>query len=191
MDATTVLWHQRRNPLRRRSDVLAAWTGVTAAFLTAVGAPAVGAVTAFRAEDSALRQGQDMRRVAAVVTKDAAHAVPNAYTGSRGKVEAPVRWAAPDGSVHTGSARVDSDSPAGSITTVWVDRGGRIHEVAPPTPGQARVQGVVSGIHGAVGTGALLLAGRWAVRLRIDRRRADAWDREWSQVEPSWAHRQA
>lgn len=151
----------------------------------------MGAVTAVRVEHSALRQGQGMRQVTAVVRKDAAHTVMNAYTGSRGKVDAPVRWSAPDGSVHTGSAQVDSGSPAGSITRVWVDRESRIQQVAPPASGEARTQAVVSGVYAAIGTSALVVAGRWAVRQRIDRHRADAWDREWAEVEPSWAHRQA
>ncbi|MFJ4989812.1 hypothetical protein ACIP9H_39180 [Streptomyces sp. NPDC088732] len=191
MNATMVLWRRRRHPLRRRSDVLQAWTGITAAFLIALGAPAVGAVTAVGTEHSALRQGEGMRQVDAVVTKDAAPAVVNIDTGARSKVDAPVRWAAPDGSVRTGSVQVESGSPAGSITRVWIDQGGRIQHVAPLTAAEARVQAVVSGIYGAVGTSAVLLAGRWVVRLRIDRCRADAWEREWAEVEPSWAHREA
>ncbi|MGW3248924.1 Rv1733c family protein [Streptomyces sp. NPDC001070] len=190
MKNSVVFWRWRRNPLRRGTDVAEAWTGVAAAVLVAVGAPAAGAATAVAVEHDALHQGDGMRQVRAVVTEDAADAVENDYTGSTGKVRATVRWTAPDGAAHTGTARVDPNSRAGSTTRIWVDRHDDIRE-PPLTPVQAEVQGQVFGVLAAVGACGLVLAGRWAVRVRIDRHRAQAWDREWAEVGPSWGHRRA
>ncbi|MFF7678936.1 hypothetical protein [Actinacidiphila glaucinigra] len=190
MGTSVRFWRWRRNPLRRGTDVAEAWTGVAAAVLIAVGGPAAGATTAVAVEHDALHESQGLHQVTAVVTENAADAVENDYTGSTGKVHAPVRWTAPDGSEHTGSARVDPNTRAGSTTGVWVDSDDELRE-PPLTPVQAQIQGQVFGVFAAIGASGLVLAGRWAVRVRIDRHRAQAWDREWAEVEPSWGHRRA
>ena len=182
-------WRWRRNPLRRGTDVAEAWTGVATAVLIAVGGPAAGAATAVAVEHDALHQSQGLHQVTAVVTENAADA-ENDYTGSPGKVHATARWITPDGSERTGSARVDPNSRAGSTTSVWLDNNGELRE-PPLTPVQAQVQGQVFGVFAAIGVCGIVLAGRWAVRVRIDRHRAQAWDQEWAEVEPAWAHRRA
>ncbi|MDX3239132.1 hypothetical protein PV392_26285 [Streptomyces sp. ME03-5709C] len=190
MGDRAVFWRWRRNPLRRRCDVLEGWTGVAAALLIAAGAPAAGAATAAAVEHSELRRSQGVHLTTAVLTRNAAEAVANPYTGSVGKVLTTVRWTAPDGSTRTGAARVDPGSPAGSPTTVWVDAEGRLQQ-SRLTPAQAEAQGVVFGTVAAMGTCALVLAGRWGVRLRIDRHRAAAWGRDWEETGPSWGRRRA
>ncbi|MDX2706960.1 hypothetical protein PV350_29500 [Streptomyces sp. PA03-6a] len=190
MSGRAVFWRWRRNPLRRRSDVLEAWTGVAAALLIAAGAPAAGAATAAAVEQSELRRSQGTHLATAVLTEDAAKAVENPYTGSIGKVLTTVRWTASDGSARTGQARVEPGSPAGSTTSVWLDADGRLQQNRL-TPAQAEAQGVVFGSVAAAGACALVLAGRWVVRLRIDRGRAAAWGREWEESGPSWGHRRA
>ncbi|MEU1622458.1 hypothetical protein ABZ479_34850 [Streptomyces sp. NPDC005722] len=190
MGGRAVFWRWRRNPMRRRSDVLEAWTGVAAALLIAAGAPAAGAATAVAVEHSELRHSAGTHLATAVLTEDAAKAVENPYTGSIGKVLTTVRWTAPDGSTRTGEARVEPGSHAGSPTTVWLDAGGHLQQNRL-TPAQAEAQGVVFGTVAATGACALVLAGRWIVRLRIDRHRAAAWDREWERTGPSWGHRRA
>ncbi|MDX2702373.1 hypothetical protein PV350_05850 [Streptomyces sp. PA03-6a] len=190
MSGRVMFWRWRRNSMRRGTDVAEAWTGVAAAVLMAVGGPAAGVASAVAVEHDALHQGDGMRQVTAVLTEDAADAVENSYTGSSGTVRATVRWTAPDGVAHVGSARVEPNSRTGSTTPVWVDRHDEIREPLL-TPVQAEVQGQVFGVFAATGAGGLVLAGRWAVRLRIDRHRAAAWEREWAEVEPSWGHRRA
>ncbi|MFB7289720.1 Rv1733c family protein [Actinacidiphila glaucinigra] len=190
MGGRAVFWRWRRNPLRRRCDVVEACTGVAAALLIAAGAPAAGAATAVAVEHSELRRSQGTHLATAFLTEDAAKAVENPYTGSIGKVLTPVRWTAPDGSTRTGLARVEPGSPAGSPATVWLDADGRLQQNRL-TPAQAEAQGVVFGTVAAAGACALVLAGRWVVRLRIDRHRAAAWAREWEETGPSWGHRRA
>jgi hypothetical protein len=190
MGGRAVFWRWRRNPLRRRCDVLEAWTGAAAAVLIAAGAPAAGAATAIAVEDSELRQSQGTHQATAVLTENAGKAVENPYTGSIGKVLTTVRWTAPDGSARTGEARVEPGSRAGSTTRVWLDGNGDLQQNRL-TPEQAEAQGVVFGTVAAAGACALVLGGRWAVRVRIDRHRAAAWDREWEETGPSWGHRRA
>ncbi|MEU4096433.1 hypothetical protein [Streptomyces sp. NPDC026673] len=190
MGCRAVFWRWRRNPLRRRCDVLEAWTGVAAALLIVAGAPAAGAATAAAVEHAELERSRGTHPATAVLTEDAPKAVENPYTGSIGKVLSGVRWSAPDGSTRTGEARVEPGSRAGSTTSVLLDSRGDLQQ-GRLTAEQARAQGVVFGTLTAAGACVLVLAGRWAVRVGIDRHRAAAWEREWEETGPSWGHRRA
>jgi hypothetical protein len=190
MSTKVRLWRWRRNPLKRSSDVAEAWVVLAAGALLAVGAPAAGAVTEIGVEDATLRASQNWHTVSAVLTHDAA-AESTVYGGSdSGKVRVAVRWTASDGTAHTGKALVKPGSEAGARTTIWLDEHGALKD-PPATSAEARAQGIFFGTLAAAGAGVLVLGGRWAVRMRLDRRRTEEWESEWTEVGPQWGHRTA
>ncbi|MFJ8107690.1 hypothetical protein [Streptomyces sp. NPDC096132] len=184
------LWRWRRNPLRRRSDVVEAWIGVAAVTLL-LAAPAVGVVTADVAERSALDQARGLHRTAARLVEDAAPATPSRLSGTAdGDARATVRWTTTDGSVQTGEAPVAAGSRAGSPVTVWLDDEGRSRP-APPTPARARSHGAAVGVATGGGLGLLVVSGWWVARVRLEVRRGAQWGRAWAEFDTDRGHRQA
>ncbi|MEV8596028.1 hypothetical protein [Streptomyces sp. NPDC052012] len=183
------LWRWRRNPLRRRSDVIEAWL-LLATFVLALLAAVFAGLLGARAVDASLDERRaQTRAVPAVLTKDAADALPAPVSEEgAGHVWAPVRWTAPDGTSRTGRAKTEPGEKAGSPVTVWTDRTGRL-VTKPPEGAEARFQIVMAGVTVAVASGGLLLCGGGVVRVRMRRRRLDRWEAEWRQVEPMWRKR--
>jgi len=178
------LWRWRRNPLRRRTDVVEAWI-VLATCLVAL----LGGLLAGEAAGTATEAGLTARRtaahtVSAVLVEDADAASTVTTSGTGETVRAKVRWTAPDGSTRTGQARVEPGGAAGTSVTVWIDRGGNPVRT-PPTVAEARLQAVLTGVLVAVGTAALAFGCGWLARLRLDRRRLLDWESEWARVAPS------
>ncbi|WP_444546239.1 Rv1733c family protein, partial [Streptomyces longispororuber] len=107
MRSRVLCWRWRRGPLRRRSDVIEAWTVLVTGVVLFVGAPAAGvtagAAVHERAEEAARAAHATRHRVTATLTADAPPAVP--AVGVVPLYEVPARWTAPDGSHHSGSAR--------------------------------------------------------------------------------------
>ncbi|MET9850882.1 Rv1733c family protein [Streptomyces ossamyceticus] len=184
-----LLWRWRRNPLKRRSDVAEAWVGLAAVAVVLFAAPTAGVTAAAVAERSALTQSQGLRRVTAQLVEAAPAATVARFAGSADDelVRATVRWTT-DGSSRTGTALVAADRKAGSRTTVWLDASDRVRP-APPTPAQARAQGVVTGTTAAMGAALLVLGLRWAARVRLDRRRWARWERDWAAFDAHRGHR--
>ncbi|GAA3066129.1 Rv1733c family protein [Streptomyces glomeratus] len=178
------LWRWRRNPLRRGSDRLEAWLllGTWALVLLAgvlggrtVAGAVAHALAAHRAESQAAR---------AVLTQDAVRTPwPRSEDGGGG-VWTQVRWTA-SGVPHTGMAKVRPGTKAGTAVTVWTDNSGDLIS-RPATGDQARAQAAVVGALAGMGAaGGVLVCGR-LLRRRLDRRRMEAWDREWEYVGPQW-----
>jgi hypothetical protein len=182
-------WRWRRNPLRRRSDLIEAWVLLATLVLTLLGAVFAGLAAGDAVERSFAERRDRTRAVEAVLTADAAHALPAPVSeDGGGSVWAPVRWTAPDGTGRTGRAEVEPGYRAGTAVTVWTDAGGRLVS-RPPGGAEARFQIVMAGITvGAAGAGLALLGGA-LVRGRMLRRRLEEWEAEWRRVEPSWRRR--
>lgn len=183
------LWRWRKNPLRRRSDLVEAWlllaTLVLALLIGAFTGVAAAGVVNGAIED----RREHTRPVPAVLVEDAAHALPASVAeDGDGGVWAKVRWSAPDGSTRTGRAEVDTGAKAGSAATVWNDSEGRLVS-APPEGADARFQIVMAGITVAVATGGLVVLGGWLGRSRLQGQRLAEWEAEWQRVEPSWRKR--
>ncbi|MEU6371445.1 hypothetical protein ABZ876_38695 [Streptomyces sp. NPDC046931] len=178
------LWRWRRNPLRRGSDRLEAWLllGIWALVLlsgvlggrTAAGAVA-HALAAHRAQCHEAR---------AVLTHDAVRTPWALSVDGGGGVWAQARWTA-SGAPHTGMVKVRPGTKAGTAVTVWTDRSGDLIS-RPATGGQAHAQAAVVGALAGMGAaGGVLVCGR-LLRARLNRRRMEAWDREWEHVGPQW-----
>ncbi|WP_328883695.1 Rv1733c family protein [Streptomyces sp. NBC_00299] len=187
-------WRWRRSPLRRRSDVVEAWTVLTVALLLLVVAPLVGVVAAWWAHDSARgvarEQRADRRHVRAEVVGKSADAVPMAQGGRQPSARTAVRWTEPEGGPRTATARVPAGTRAGDTVDVWLDSRGR--STAPPASGMAVWQHTVTvGVCAAGGAVAVILLGHAVVRHNAMRRRLAEWEQEWAQTEPDWTDRRA
>ncbi|MFI6034176.1 hypothetical protein ACIBBD_08410 [Streptomyces sp. NPDC051315] len=178
------LWRWRRNPLRRRSDLVEAWIVLAAWVLALLGGLVAGFVTADAVEAEAERQRARSREVSAVVVEDVKDRV-TARAAVDHRVWATVRWTAPDGRTYTDEARVAPTTPSGSTVTVWTDGGGRI-AAEPLTAGESRLHAISGGVLAAAATCGVVMGLAWAVRLGLERRRLAQWAAEWERVDSRW-----
>ncbi|KOV89492.1 hypothetical protein [Streptomyces sp. NRRL B-3648] len=181
------LWRWRRNPLKRRADVVEAWVVLGACLLTVLAGVLAGLVAAGSVEDGLARERAAWRpAVARVVTKAPGSSPPHRSHASAGeRVWTKVRWTVPDGSAHTGQVRVEPGSGPGTPVTVWTDPQGRLVS-RPTTASEAAFRATLIGILVGVSAAAVPFVGGLAVRSRLERRRMDAWDIEWSRLGPQW-----
>ncbi|MFB8775144.1 Rv1733c family protein [Streptomyces broussonetiae] len=180
------LWRWRRNPLRRRADVVEGWVLLGAWLLTVVVGVLVGLAATHTVERQLARERDEWRPT----TAHLAEAVPGGHreAGAGERVWSEVRWTGPDGVVHTGQVRVRPGSPEGAPVTVWTDRRGRL-VTEPATEVQARVNSaLVGGLAGLSAAAVPCLAGR-ALRCRLEQARLDRWDTDWARFDPLWGHR--
>ncbi|WSQ62657.1 hypothetical protein OG507_05900 [Streptomyces sp. NBC_01217] len=180
-------WRWHNNPLRRRYDILEAWTMLAVWALIAVGGTAAGLVTAHAADEVFAKQRADRHPVRAVLLDD----VPRSVTGdgrNGDKIVAPVRWTDPDGFAHTDKALVNTGLKAGSRIVVWMDGRGEI-TTEPPTSTEAAVEAGVLAIAAALAFAGLAFGAGTLARWSLDQRRIDQWDKEWDLVGPQWGHK--
>lgn len=191
---TTRLWRLRRNPLRRRSDLLEGWLRIAARLLLTLLIPAGCALTAASVAQQTLRAGEDLHRASAVLTEpapgDPTENGPGwfASVGQERDVPVRARWTAPDGTTHTGVAEAPPGSERGARVTVWLDDAGRTRP-RPPEPGEAWAGGVLTGLALALPAVVLVMGARGVLCARLDARRAEGWEREWAEVGPEWSRR--
>ncbi|MGW1714911.1 Rv1733c family protein [Streptomyces sp. NPDC002156] len=185
-------WRWRRNPLRRRSDVVEAWTVLVVAVVLCVGAPLVGALAARWAHDEARAtadaQRAERHQVRAVAV--AGPVEPSALAGRQHLYRVQVLWTEPGGGARTATAHVPAGTRRGDVIDLWLDAQGQA--VAPP-PGAAAVQqhAVAVGICAAGATVGVTLLARTAVHRTAVQRRLGEWERAWARTEPEWTRRRA
>jgi hypothetical protein len=187
-------WRWRRNPLRRRSDVVEAWTVLTVALLLLLVAPLAGAVVGRWAHDDAravaAEQRAERHRFRAEVLGKAPDSPPTVQGGRERSYRVTVRWTQAGGAVKTAEARVPAGTHQGAKVDVWFDSRGR--SVDPPPDGTAIWQHTLT--MGACGAGAaiaVILIGHSLVRGAVNRHRLAEWERDWALTEPQWSHRRA
>jgi hypothetical protein len=185
-------WRWRSNPLRRRSDVVEAWTALFVAVLLLVAVPLAGVVAGRWAHDeartTAARQQAERQRVRAEVVGRVPDTLPSADGARARTFRVTVRWTTPDARTHTAAARVPEGTHQGDVVDVWFDARGR--GVPPPTSGTEVWQHTLTvGTCAAGGAAAVVLLGNTVVRRVAMRRRLGEWDREWARTEPEWTRR--
>lgn len=187
-------WRWRRNPLRRRSDVVEAWTVLAVVVLMMLGAPLVGALVGRWAHDDAravaAEQRSERHRVRAEVVGRVPDSPPTVQGGRERSYRVTVRWTEAGGATRTATARVPAGSDRGEWVDVWFDAEGR--SVAPPTDETAVWQHTLA--MGACGAGAaiaVILLGHSLVRGAAARHRLAEWERDWALTEPQWTRRRA
>ncbi|MDN0199162.1 hypothetical protein [Streptomyces sp. S.PNR 29] len=187
-------WRWRRSPLRRRSDVIEAWTVLVVALLLLVGAPLAGAAAAWWAHGEAraiaVEQRAERHRVRAEIIGKTPDSLPAVQAGGQHSYRATVRWTEPGDGQRTTTARVPADTRQGDVVNVWLDSRGR--SVPAPAGDSAIWQHTMTiGVCGAAGTAVVVLLGHCAVRGVAMRHRLAEWEREWARTEPQWTHRRA
>ncbi|MCX5243725.1 hypothetical protein OG895_00445 [Streptomyces sp. NBC_00201] len=187
-------WRWRRNPLRRHSDVVEAWTALIVAVLLLVGAPLAGALAGSWAHDeargSATAERAERHRVRAEVVGKTPDTLPTVEGGREHSYRVDVRWKDPVTGTHTTNARVPAGTQHGDTVDVWLDSRGRT--VAPP-PGETAVwqHTVTIGITATGGAVGVVLLANAVVRHVSTGRRLVEWEREWARTEPQWTRRKA
>jgi hypothetical protein len=175
-----------RNPLRRRCDraEAAIVAGLLAGFLAA--APAAALAAGHWAYTVSLRTEHAQQA--------ARHQVPavlleNAPAGPAQELslhpQARARWAAPDGTPHTGPVTVTAGATAGSTVMVWADASGRLHS-PPLRHDKVTARAVLAAICAPLLAGLFLLGTGILALWRLDRRRLAAWEADWSVTGPHW-----
>lgn len=177
-------WRLRRNPLRRRADVVEAWVVLISWLLAVLGAVVAGAVTAVAAAGDLDRQRAERREVQAVVTKDAVDTRPTRKVENQ-QAWAAVRWRAPDGTTHTDRARVPPDTRAGARITVWTDGHSNLTD-EPLSSADAAFREMLVGGLVAIGTGGAVWGCGRVICVCLTRQRLRQWDEEWEQIDTRW-----
>ncbi|MFE2048368.1 hypothetical protein ACFXAS_07695 [Streptomyces sp. NPDC059459] len=184
----------RRNPLHRRSDVVEAWTLLAVAVLLLLGAPLLGAATAWwshgEARATAVEQRAERHRVRATVVGTTPDALPSVQAGGDHSYRAAVRWNTADGGERSTTARVPAGTRHGDTVDVWLDSRGR--GVPPPVDDAAVWQhSITIGACTTLGAALTVLLAHCAVRRVALRHRMAEWERDWALTEPRWTHRRA
>lgn len=182
-------WRWRRNPLRRRSDVVEAWTLLIVAVLLFVVAPLTGVAAGLhsydRARTLAAAQRAERHPVRAVVVGHPSGRPATVQGDREHAYRAQVRWTEHGKGTRTASARVPAGSRAGDVVTVWFDAQGR--SVAPPPDDVAVWQHTVTvGVCVAGATAVVVLLGHAVERRTALRHRLAEWEREWARTGPKW-----
>ncbi|MFJ8542111.1 hypothetical protein ACIRFH_08870 [Streptomyces sp. NPDC093586] len=184
---------RRRNPLRRRSDVVEAWTALVAAVLLFAGAPLLGVTAALwaqgKAQTIAAQQRADRHRVHATVVDRTPDGPGSAQTGGQ-SYRVAVRWTTPGGDTRTTLSQVPAGTRQGDVVAVWFDSRGR--SVPPPTGASAVWEHTVTvGAFTTLGAALTVFVGHSVVHRAALRRRMAEWERDWARTEPQWTHRRA
>ncbi|MEU2715553.1 DUF3592 domain-containing protein [Streptomyces sp. NPDC007205] len=187
-------WRWRPNPLRRRSDLVEAWTVLVVAVLLFVVAPLAGVAAGLRAHDEAgtlaAAQRAERHQVRALVIGAPPERVSAVQSDREHPYRAEVRWTEPGKGTRTAWARVPAGTRTGDTVPVWFDTRGRT--VAPPTGDAAVWQHAVTvGVCAAGGAAAVVLLGHAVERRIALRHRLAEWEREWARTGPRWTQPRA
>jgi hypothetical protein len=182
-------WRWRHNPLRRRSDVLEAWTALCLAVLLCVGGPLAGIASGWWAYDEARATAETQRterhRVRAQVTENAPDAMPTSDGEAQPTYRVTVRWARPGESPRMDEARVPAGTKIGDHAYIWLDDRGKV--VPAPADATAVWQYTVTVGASATGLVAVGVLATYAVVRRVStRHRLAEWEQEWARTGPEW-----
>lgn len=187
-------WRWRCNPLRRRSDVIEAWTALFVAVLLCVGAPLAGTAAGWWAYDNArtaqVSQRAQRHQVPAVLVEDAPASVPSAQSSRQPLYQVKVRWTEPGKGTRTTVARVPAGLRRGDRTDVWLDARDR-GVAAPPSDAAVWQHGLTTGVWAAGGVAGAVLLARAVFRRVAERHRMAEWEAEWARTGPEWRRRTA
>ncbi|MET9392929.1 hypothetical protein ABZY20_21455 [Streptomyces sp. NPDC006624] len=178
------LWRWRRNPLRRREDVLEAWILLAVWLVVAVAGPVAGVLSARATVDSLAQRRAERQAVTATLVRDTSD--PFTGGGTVGdRVVGTVRWTARDGAARTGETQVPTGAKAGEEVVVWTDRQGRLAP-EPQSPGEADIEAAFMGAASFAAVAAAAAAGFYGAHVVLERRRGRAWDEDWQKADSQW-----
>ena len=176
------------NPLRRRTDKIAACLAVLLVAVFLIGAPMVSMAAigwTSRVAGAGQQAARSWRQVPAVVYK---LAPPTAASELDGYSWVVARWTAPDGQARAGQLAVSGAVAVGQTIRLWVNQAGTPAD-PPPSHGLVVLDESETAALAVIALGAVLLglacAGRWV----LDRRRLAHWEAGWAAVGPQWTRR--
>lgn len=179
-----------RNPLRRRTDKIAAWLGAGLLVAFLAGAPLLSlaaAAWAGHAGTAEQRAQRGWHRVGAVLLRNAPAPATLAST-LYGGAWVPARWTSADGRARTGEIAVAVGLAAGQQVPIWVDAAGA--PTGPPLTHRAVVaRSVAAAAVAPVALGIVLAFLAGVARWVLDRRRLAGWASAWASVGPHWTKR--
>ncbi|MGW1892757.1 Rv1733c family protein [Streptomyces sp. NPDC002004] len=186
-------WRWRRNPLRRRCDVIEAWTALLLGLVLFIGVPVAayvaGRVAYADGRATSAAQAAERHRIPARLTQDAPPLTPSEDGGqSRDRYHVAVSWTDPGGAAHTGTALVPAGAKTGDTADVWLDARGR--PTSAPLTSDEIANRVIAAAGGtamavALATGATHLV----VRRVAQRHRMAEWEQDWERTGPGWDSR--
>jgi hypothetical protein len=189
-------WRWRRNPLRRRSDVVEAWVGVVAVLLLCA-VPLLGwwAGSAVDHRLQRLARAEHAQRHLVPATVLDPPRTPPAVADKVGTADPRrsdvLRWTSPD-HLSTRTARVSGDieiRQSGKVS-LWTDEHGE--PVPPPLDSAtATTHAVLAGTAACSMAAGLVLFARQLLMWRLMRRRLAGWEREWARVGQDWGRADA
>ncbi|GHJ25807.1 Rv1733c family protein [Streptomyces hygroscopicus] len=192
------LWRWRRNPLRRRTDLVEAWAALVAASLILLVAPAVGWMSGSLAHGALMKAAREQRAerhpLSATVLKVLPHppidSDPETASARDAQRRVLARWTGPDGSRHEGPLAARPDADPGERFRIWTDDHGR-PVGRPLDAATATTHAVLAGIGAAAGTVIVVDGARRLVVWRLMRRRYVQWDIAWARAGQDWGRADA
>ena len=177
------------NPLRRRSDVIAAWLTPAMILVFAALIPVAASVTGSlaRAQNaSVVRASHGWHHVTGHLLRSAPGPAQTDHGTNTWNEMALANWSFEGRSYH-GSIPVPAGSPAGSARIVRLDNAGVV-QMPPLVPAQLadRIDTLTFIVMIAVAM--MLMAVKGIVRRILDKRRLAAWESDWHAVGPRWSH---
>jgi hypothetical protein len=177
------------NPLRRRTDKVAACLAALLVLAFLIGAPLMSiAAVGWAGRTGATGQSvtRSWRQVPAVPEQ----AVParSLSRGVLGHFRVQARWTAPGGRARAAAIPVSAGMAAGRPVPPWLDAAGR--PAGPPRSQRAVLARQAAGaVVATAALGIVLLCLAWAGRWVLDRRRLANWEAAWAAVGPQWTKR--
>jgi hypothetical protein len=175
------------NPLRRRTDKIAACFAALLLAMFLIGAPVLSiAAIGWAGRTGATEQqaARSWHQVSAVLQQ----AAPSFRREVLGSSQVQARWTAPDGRARIGAIPVSAGLAAGHKVQLWVDEAG-LPTGPPPSHGAVLAREAAAGVVAAVALGIVLLCLALAARRVLDRRRFADWEAAWAAVGPQWTRR--
>jgi hypothetical protein len=177
------------NPLRRRTDKIAARLAALLLAMFLIGAPVLS-VTAIGWAGRAGAAGQQAARSShqvSAVLRQAAPA-PSFSREALGFTLVQARWTAPDARARAGPIPVSAGLAAGHTVPLWVDKAG-LPTGSPPSHAAVLAREATAALVATAALGIVLLCLAWAGRWVLDRRRFADWETAWATVGPQWTRR--
>lgn len=181
-----------RNPMRRRSDLVEAWTRVCTMIVLLVVTPLLTWLVGWETYRDGVTKEREERavrhRAEAVLLQDAKEVADAA--GITPTVLVAASWRLPDGTERTGWVSAKVGTTRDTKVPIWINNDG-LPTTPPRQHDETVAQTVATTILVPVVAALLALAAQLTVHTVLERRRLRQWQSGWLRVEPLWSGRQS
>ena len=180
----------RPNPLRRRTDTVRAWLGLTVLLAVLAVAPVAAALVGDAAHrhyrDVARHQQQTRHLTDATLVHDAPrHPEPGSDEEKKTRYPVEVRVVTREGRTRTTRAEGHPGLTADSTVRIWIDTAGEATD-APLTGKEVRSRAAGWALLAALGVALAGAAVHAVSGLVLHRRNLARWDAAWAETAPRW-----